>query len=523
MFTGADLHTDRLAANFERSIAWNYRNVEFCPSDVLPGFAMHQTDRDPTVLEKKAGGQRSNSHARARDFDLLGYRYSVLSSVGTAGLNNVINMIPARDPQEYSLLPLDDVAFMRGWMAWTDAHVAWLRNTKTITGLPSGGGGGLLDATAMVLGSKGAMFVYNPTSAAGTLSVVLDHTLGFGPHCGGAATLAVRATGSSNRGFVAYDLASAGCGARLNVSLPATTAMSFEFADAADASSRTGAANAGTGTQACAVFGGAATARMDLEHGTLALTDARGPAGEVAELVVVLPGRRDAHTTPLLPPPNPPAAPPAPLRAVSALTVDGGTPVAMADDCARAEGLCAELFEYHGQAAVRVRGPCAGVRVLLPRTLPAMSRPWLGAASCPGLRRVCSCARVLVCSCPSAPVPTLLRTEPCGRRRCGCGRALLWHVFQERDRFAERFQRRGLERPVQRPRRGQSAAPPCSRPAGSTRVQQGAVLGVPCLLRPHRGLAKGVRQWWPRACAHGRASLTSLGVVFLTALFGWTT
>ena len=92
--SGADLHTDRLSANFERSIAWNYRNVEFCPAEVLPGFAMHQTDRDPTALEKVAGGQRSNSHARARDFDLLGYRYSIMSSVGTAGLNNVVNMLP---------------------------------------------------------------------------------------------------------------------------------------------------------------------------------------------------------------------------------------------------------------------------------------------------------------------------------------------------------------------------------------------------------------------------------------------
>ena len=90
----ADLHTDRLSANFERSIAWKYRNVEFCPAEVLPGFAMHQTDRDPTALEKVAGGQRSNSHARARDFDLLGYRYSIMSSVGTAGLNNVVNMLP---------------------------------------------------------------------------------------------------------------------------------------------------------------------------------------------------------------------------------------------------------------------------------------------------------------------------------------------------------------------------------------------------------------------------------------------
>ena len=51
MFYEADLHTDRLSANEERVVAWNYRNLEFCPAEVLPGFAMHQTDRDPTVLQ----------------------------------------------------------------------------------------------------------------------------------------------------------------------------------------------------------------------------------------------------------------------------------------------------------------------------------------------------------------------------------------------------------------------------------------------------------------------------------------
>jgi hypothetical protein len=71
MFYEADLKTDRLSANKQRSVAFDYRNLEFCPAEVLPGFAMHQTDRDATKLE---GDPRSNNHSRARDFDLLGYR-----------------------------------------------------------------------------------------------------------------------------------------------------------------------------------------------------------------------------------------------------------------------------------------------------------------------------------------------------------------------------------------------------------------------------------------------------------------
>ena len=33
-----------------------------------------------------------------RDWDYLGWKYSLISSIAVGGLNNVINMIPARDP-----------------------------------------------------------------------------------------------------------------------------------------------------------------------------------------------------------------------------------------------------------------------------------------------------------------------------------------------------------------------------------------------------------------------------------------
>ena len=341
MFTGADLHTDRLAANFERSIAWNYRNVEFCPAEALPGFAGHQTDRDPTVLEKAAGGQRSNSHARARDFDLLGYRYSILSSVGTGGLNNVMNMLPARDEQEYKLLPKSDIAFVRDWMRWTDDHVDWLLNTKTITGLPSGGGTGMLDATAMVLNNQGAMFAFNPSSSAAILSVTLDHSLGFDADCVGA--LIVRVTGSSNRAFIPHNLAALKCGSTLNVSLPPTTAMSFEFSHAtADSDVDT--------AEFCTVFGGVATANLNVDHRMLDLTDMHGLAGEVAEIIVTLPRMTRQQSS----------------AAVTTVTFDGGEATAVSHSCAMAAqspalARCAELIDYNGQAAVRIRGQWAGV------------------------------------------------------------------------------------------------------------------------------------------------------------------
>jgi hypothetical protein len=117
MFYEADLHTDRLSANEERAVAWNYRQLEFAPNELLPGFAFHQTDRDATAKQKAiCPDARCNNVSRAADFDFLGYRYSVLSSVGTAGLNNVINMLPAKDPQEFAMFPAEDVAFVNQWM-----------------------------------------------------------------------------------------------------------------------------------------------------------------------------------------------------------------------------------------------------------------------------------------------------------------------------------------------------------------------------------------------------------------------
>jgi len=33
---------DRLSANRQREVAWDYRMKEFCPMEALPGFAFHQ-------------------------------------------------------------------------------------------------------------------------------------------------------------------------------------------------------------------------------------------------------------------------------------------------------------------------------------------------------------------------------------------------------------------------------------------------------------------------------------------------
>ena len=50
--------------------------------------------------------------------DLLGYKYSLLSTVATAGQNLVVTMIPARDMEEFKLLPQADLDFITKWVNW---------------------------------------------------------------------------------------------------------------------------------------------------------------------------------------------------------------------------------------------------------------------------------------------------------------------------------------------------------------------------------------------------------------------
>ena len=87
MFYEADLHTDRLSANRQRETAWSYRLDEFAPAELVPGFALHQTDRDVSRAAARvpcaAGAGRCAAASRRRDFDLLGYRYSLLAAVAT--------------------------------------------------------------------------------------------------------------------------------------------------------------------------------------------------------------------------------------------------------------------------------------------------------------------------------------------------------------------------------------------------------------------------------------------------------
>src|SRR5262249_45361663 len=146
-----DLHLDRFTRR-------RYRNYEFAPSEIVPGFITHQTGRNddnghmPAV---KTADDEVLTPFRRRDWDYLGWKYSLLSSIAVAGWNNVIDMIPARDPAEFRSFSEEDRRWFQRWIDWTDANKEYLRHTRTILGQPAIG---KVDGTSTVLGGDALGF-----------------------------------------------------------------------------------------------------------------------------------------------------------------------------------------------------------------------------------------------------------------------------------------------------------------------------------------------------------------------------
>jgi hypothetical protein len=174
-----DLHIDRVSADRERWTAYRYRNYEFAPSELVPGFITHQTSRaDDTgeVPETTTARGVMLSPFRTRDWDDLGWRYSLLSSIASAGWNNVLDMIPARDSEEDRAFSDADRRWFRRWIDWTAAHAEYLRHTRTILGQPAIG---RIDGTSALIGGRGYIFLFNPNGRCLDAAFTLDETIGF--------------------------------------------------------------------------------------------------------------------------------------------------------------------------------------------------------------------------------------------------------------------------------------------------------------------------------------------------------
>jgi hypothetical protein len=171
-----DLKLDRVSADRERYTAYRYRNYEFAPAEIIPGFITHQTARNNDTGNMPETASRDLLPFRQRDWDYLGWRYSLLSSIAVAGWNNVLNMIPARDPDEFRNFSDADREWFRTWIDWTDANKDYLRHTRTILGQPAIG---KADGTAAVLEDSGYIFLFNPNGRPVEASFTLDESIGL--------------------------------------------------------------------------------------------------------------------------------------------------------------------------------------------------------------------------------------------------------------------------------------------------------------------------------------------------------
>ena len=166
-----DLHFSRVSGDRQRWATWYYHMEQFTPWEVVPGYMTHQTPRsDPK-------GQCVRDRAfHVRDWDYLGWRYSVISSIGTAPFNHVVDYLPARDEAEFKHFRPEDQRWLRQWMDWTDEHRATLRNLRPIIGPPALG---RVDGTAAIRDDRGFVFLFNPNYRTLDAQFTLDASIGL--------------------------------------------------------------------------------------------------------------------------------------------------------------------------------------------------------------------------------------------------------------------------------------------------------------------------------------------------------
>jgi hypothetical protein len=166
-----DLHFSRVSGDRQRWATWYYRMEQFTPLDLVPGYMTHQTPRND------AKGQCVRDRAfNVRDWDYLGWRYSVISSIGTAPFNHVVDLLPARDETEFKHFRPADQQWLRQWMDWTDENRATLCALRPIIGPPVLG---RVDGTAAIVGDRGFIFLFNPNYRAMDAEFTLDAGIGL--------------------------------------------------------------------------------------------------------------------------------------------------------------------------------------------------------------------------------------------------------------------------------------------------------------------------------------------------------
>ena len=267
-----DLHFDRVSADRQRRTAWFYRMECFVPPEIMPGYMTHQTPRND------ANGRTVRTRFRARDWDYLGWRYSVISSIATAPFNHVVNVIPARDEAEFKAFPEADKKWFRDWLDWTDRNFDLLRNVTPILGAPQLG---RVDGMAAFKDGRGVVFLFNPNYRVLTAELALDETIGL---AGGKRFVLRQLYPDAERGMLlAPPSADAwNYGDKVTLAMPGADAMVIEVEPAPESVDQP------------VLLG--ATGHASADAGQLMLQDVAGEAGTKREVKVLLTTDRKIDT-----------------------------------------------------------------------------------------------------------------------------------------------------------------------------------------------------------------------------------
>lgn len=165
-----DLSTDRISADRQRYVAYRLMVRDFTPIEILPGFITHQTQRSDANRV-----MRRDSY-RTRDWDYLGWKYSIISTIATAPFNLVINYLPARDTAEFNHFPEESKAFFHNWLRFADQNLTLLKNIRPILGQPMVG---RCDGTAAISKDQGFVFLFNPNQRELQAEFRLDQSIGL--------------------------------------------------------------------------------------------------------------------------------------------------------------------------------------------------------------------------------------------------------------------------------------------------------------------------------------------------------
>ncbi len=166
----ADLHWSRGSAARQRYVSWRFRVRQFTPVVLMPGYMTHQTMR----IDKD--GVMRRDRYRTADWDYLGWKYSVISSLATAPVNHVVNYLPARNLAEFEHFSAADQRWFRDWLDWTDHHFELLQRLRPIIGQPMVG---RCDGTAAIDGDRGFVFLFNPNYRRLDATFTLDGSIGL--------------------------------------------------------------------------------------------------------------------------------------------------------------------------------------------------------------------------------------------------------------------------------------------------------------------------------------------------------